>query len=116
MLNRRKNALKSKYPFLGNDDRLSVDVSLPRQCPMSSADQSPQSGKGKKSVMNPLQIELRGCFNQNLQKRGKVGRTQDFYLDYSTSETPLTIVNKLAMNNDDYNSQGTSSQRRTMRE
>jgi hypothetical protein len=54
--------------------------------------------------MNPLQIELRGCFNQNLQKRGKVGRTQDFYLDYSTSETPLTIVNKLAMNNDDYNS------------
>ena len=55
-------------------------------------------------MLNPLQIELRNSFTQNLQKRGKVGRTQDFYLDYSTSETPLTIVNKLVMSNDDYNS------------
>ncbi len=71
MLN-RKNALKSKYPFLGYNDRLSVDFSPLRPCYMNSADQSPSNRKSEKSLLNPLQNDQIGFCNQVCEKKGKV--------------------------------------------
>lgn len=69
MLN-RKYLQTSKYPFLGNNDRLSVDFSPPRACYLNSACHSPLNRQRYESLLDTLKVDHNSFYDDIFSQPG----------------------------------------------